>query len=226
MAVADVLGQAELFSALPPDERAQLAACLRPRQYPKGAVIFLQGDASTSLYLIERGWVKLVLTSSEGKEFVLDVLGPGASFGELPLLDGQPRSADAIAQDDCRLLLLRRADFDGFLDTHAGAARTLLTVLSGRLRRDAQLLHEAVFLDVPARLARALLQLVGTQRPDRQASQGVELRATQEELAGMLGASRESVNKWLGYFERRGVLRRHRGGMTLLRPEALQGRSE
>jgi CRP-like cAMP-binding protein len=208
----------ELLSGLGPDDRSRLAAALRGRSYDRGALIFMRGDPGAGLYVVERGWVKLVLTSAEGKEFVLDVLGPGACFGELALLDGEPRSTDAVAQEDCRLLLLRRADFMALLDERPDVARTLLGVLSRRLRRDADLLAEAVFLDVPARLARALLQLAETRQ-----SSGSELvlRVTQEELGGMLGTSRESVNKWLGYLERRGVLRRQRGGITLIRPDVL-----
>lgn len=193
---------------------------LHSRRVPRGELIYLKGDVGASLYLIDRGWVRLVLPSTNGKEFVLDVLGPGEWFGEMAMLEGQPRSADAFAQEDCRLLLLGRADFDAFLNNHPHAARTMLTVLSGRLRRDALLLYEAVFLDIPDRLARALLQLVETQHAPEAPGERV-VRTTQEELAGMLGVTRECVNKWLGYFERQGVLRRQRGGLTLLRPDLL-----
>jgi len=218
VSAADTLEQVDLFAALAPDERARLAPSLRRRRFARGAVIFLQGDDSANLYLVESGWVKIVLTSPEGKDLVLDLMGPGECFGELGVLDGEPRSADAIAHEDCHVLLLSRADFERFLDAHPRAARTLLEVLARRLRRDAALLAEAVFADLPSRLARALLQLSATQTT----SAGMHVRTTQEELAGMLGASREGVNKWLGYFERRGLLRRQRGDILLLQPEALR----
>lgn len=140
----------ELLGGLAPAERSRHAR----RRYAKGEPIFLRGDPGGGFYVVERGWVRLVLSSQEGKEFGLDLLGLGACFGELALLDGEPRSADAVAQEDCALLLLRRAEFDAVLAARPEAARALLAVLARRLRRDAELLAEAVFLDVPARLAR------------------------------------------------------------------------
>jgi CRP-like cAMP-binding protein len=219
---AEILSRVDLFAALTPQQLAQLATALRRRRYRKDAVLFLRGDPGASLYVVEEGAVKLVLASDAGKEFTLDLLGPGDCFGELALLDGEPRSADAIAQDDCSVLLLPRADFDRFLDAHPRAARALLAVLSRRLRRDAVLLHEAVFDGVADRVARALLRIAEQQADPAGNGPSRALRVTQEELAGALGVTRESVNKWLGYFERRGVLRRQRGQITLLQPEALR----
>lgn len=222
MPSAELLSRVDLFAALTPPELAQVAALLRRRRYHKDAVLFLKGDPGASLYVVEEGWVKLVLASEEGKEFTLDLLGPGDCFGELALLDGEPRSADAIAQEECAVLLLPRTDFDRFLTAQPRAARALLAVLSRRLRRDAALLHEAVFAGIADRLAHALLRLAEQQADPAGTGPGRALRVTQEELAGALGVTRESVNKWLGYFERRGVIRRQRGQITLLRPEALR----
>ena len=154
-----VLRQVPLFAELSPQELGGLAAALRRRRYPRGAVIFLAGDPNAQLYLVEAGRVRIGLTSPEGKEVVLTVLGPGDFFGDLSLLDGEPTSADAVAQEDCRLLLLPRAAFLNFVEGQPRAATALLAVLSRRLRRNARLIQDAAFLDVPARLASALLQL-------------------------------------------------------------------
>ena len=216
-----VLGQIPLFAGLSVDELEGLGTGLRRRPYRKGEVIFLQGDPGTSLYLIETGRVKIVLTSPEGKEFVLTRLGPPEFFGDLALLDGEPRSADAVAEAPSQLLLLRREDFLGYVEARPRVATKLLAVLSRRLRRNAQLLQDAAFLDIPGRLARVILELAEVEGQPGGAGL-VAPRLTQAELAGMIGATRESVNKWLRSYERRGLIRCERGLITVLSPAGLR----
>jgi CRP-like cAMP-binding protein len=211
-----VLARVPLFAELAVEELAALGAALRRKQCGRGEVLFLAGDPGDSLYVIDAGRVKIVLTSAQGKEVVLTMLGPADFFGDLALLDGEARSADAVAVEPCRLLLLRRADFLHFIETRPGVAAKLLAVLSRRLRRNAQQLQDAAFLDVPARLARLLAQLAESEgRPD---GDGLALgtRLTQTDLAGMIGATRESVNKWLRSFEHQGLIRSERGRITVL----------
>jgi CRP-like cAMP-binding protein len=215
MAQAAVLANVPLFTELSLDERESLGGHLRPTAYRRGQTIFLTGDPGDGLYVVERGRVKIALTTEQGKEIVLAMVGPSEFFGDLALLDGEPRSADAIAAEPCRLWLLRRANFLRFLDDHPGAARTLLAVLSRRLRRNAQLIQDAAFLAVPGRLARLLVELAerdGSSVPD-----GVHIgvRLTQSELAGLVGATRESVNKWLRAFERQDLLHYRRGQLIV-----------
>ena len=221
-----VVQRVGLFATLPAEELTELARLLRRRHYPRNAVIFLAGDPASQLYLIEAGRVKIGLTSSEGQEVVLTILGPGDFFGDLALLDGEPRSADATALEDCQLLLLGRDEFMHFLEARPRVTIALLAVLSRRLRRNARQVQDAAFLDVPARLASALLQL--TQGPDepRDGGEPPTARITQTELAGRISATRESVNKWLGSFEREGLIRRQRGAITVLHPEALRRQIE
>jgi CRP/FNR family transcriptional regulator, cyclic AMP receptor protein len=223
MAGPAVLARIPLLAELTAEELEELGACLRRRPYRKGEVIFVRGDPGTSLYLIETGRVKIVLTSPEGKEVVLARLGPADFFGDLALLDGDPRSADAVAQEGGQLLLLRREDFLRFVEARPAVAARLLAVLSRRLRRNAQLLQDAAFLDIPGRLARVILELAEAEgRPDG-AGLVISSRLTQAELAGMVGATRESVNKWLRSYERRGLIRRQRGLISVLSPEGLRG---
>ncbi|HEU4758574.1 MAG TPA: Crp/Fnr family transcriptional regulator [Dehalococcoidia bacterium] len=219
-----VLAQVPLFTGLSSEELDALAALSRRRRYGKGEVVFRQGDPGSVLYIIESGQVKLTLTSTDGKEVILALLGPGGFFGELSLLDGEPRSADAVARLDSLLWALQRQHFLEFLDGRPRAARGLLAALSRRLRRTTELVQDAGFLDVPGRLARALLQMseaAGQAGPDGVV---VSPRLTQAELAEMVGATRESVNKWLGVYERQGLLRRQRGLITVLRPDELRNR--
>jgi CRP/FNR family cyclic AMP-dependent transcriptional regulator len=209
------LRSVSLFVDVPEAELALLAGRLRRRRYARGQIIFTQGDPGTNLCLVEEGRVRISVASDDGKELVLRMLGPGDFFGELALLDGEPRSADAIAHEPCVLLLLPREEFLAFLDERPGVAALLLAALSRKLRVTTQQAQEVAFLDVPSRLARALLGVAGPGDPP-------VCRLTQSELAGLVGTTRESVNKWLGQFERRGLVSRRRGAITLLDRAGLQ----
>jgi CRP-like cAMP-binding protein len=212
-----------------PDELERLAAGARRRPYPKGAVLFVEGDPGTSLYVVEAGRVRIVLTTPQGKELLFAVRGPGEFFGDMALLDGAPRSADAIAAEDCRLLFLSREDFVRFIEAQPGAALRLLAVLSRRLRRGMRQQQDATLLDVAARVSSALLQLADEEGQPAPAGDGpwavvVAAPLTQAELAALVGVTRESVNKWLQYYRRRGWLRWEPGRLTLLRPDELRKR--
>ena len=216
MATLELLAQVPLFAGLTPEELRGLAALLQRRRYAAGEVIFHEGDAGTALYIIENGEVKIVLGSAEGKEVVLGLLGPGDFFGELALLDGEPRSANAVARDACSLLLIRREDFLQFLVDEPRVAVNLLAVLSGRLRRTDQLVHDAAFLDVRARLIRVFLNLAQTRGQAGPRGIVVTSRLTQADLANMVGATRESINKWVRFYEQKGLVHHSRGRLTLL----------
>jgi CRP-like cAMP-binding protein len=219
----EILKQVPLFAELTLDERRALGAHLRPVHCARGQTIFLEGDLGTGLYIVESGRVKITLISEQsGKEIVLALVGPADFFGDLALLDGEPRSASAEAAEASRLWLLRRDDFLNFIDAHSGAARTLLAVLSRRLRHNAQLLQDAAFLAIPGRLARVLVDLAS--REGKPGPAGVELpfQLTQTELAALVSATRESVNKWLRTFEKQGLLEYRRRTMTILDLEGLR----
>jgi CRP/FNR family transcriptional regulator, cyclic AMP receptor protein len=166
--------------------------------------------------------VKITLSSAEGGEIILALVGRGGFFGELALLDGEPRSANAVARTTCELLALERNHFLHFLERHPRAAASLLAALSRRLRRTTELMHETAFFDVAARLASMLLQLSEARsQPGPDGAVGSP-RLTQEELAQLIGATRVSVNKWLAVYEREGLVRRHKGFVTVLHPEGLR----
>jgi len=201
MPEVSLLARVPLFSQLPGVALDQLAAQLQPRRYARGDAIFYRGDPGTSLYIVQEGRVKLGLTSAEGREAILDLIGPGEVFGELALLDGEPRSADAITTEPSRLLLLHRDEFVRFLLERPQLAIDLLGILSRRLRRGAELLQDAAFQDVPTRLARMILRLA---KPSPEGTQAATPRLTQTDLAGLVGTTRETLNKWLGSARIRG----------------------
>jgi CRP/FNR family cyclic AMP-dependent transcriptional regulator len=216
-----MLSQVPLFAQLPPETVGQLGTRLRRRRYGKGDTVFYQGDPGMSLCIVQQGRVKLALTTPEGREIIIDLLGPGDVFGELALLDGEPRSADAVATEASELLLLERDEFIRFLLERPSVAVELLGILSRRLRRDAQLLQDAAFLDVPARLARTILRLAEAPSTGGQA---VTPRLNQTDLAGLTGTTRETLNKWLGFFQQQGMIRLDKGRISVLEPRRLRER--
>jgi CRP/FNR family transcriptional regulator, cyclic AMP receptor protein len=222
----ELLAQVALFSDLTAAELVGLAAVMRPRAYAKEEVIFLKGDPGTAFYVIASGRVKITLTSSDGKELILRRLSAGESFGELALLADDPRSADAIATESSVLLVLQRDAFRHFLAEHPAVATNLLSTVSHWLRRNADQIQDATFLDVPARLARVLLELATEPGSNEEPRPGAVIpdRMKQGELAALVGATRESINKWLGSFERQGLIGYDKGHITLLRPSALKQR--
>jgi CRP-like cAMP-binding protein len=218
-----VLSRVPLFSDLPPDELEALSTRLRRLEHAKGDVIFRQGDPGSSLYIIQSGAVNITLSSRAGQQMILARLGAGEFFGEMALLDGEPRSANAVATDGSEFLLLDRDDFLTYLEARPKLAVRLLIVLARRLRNDAEIVQDAAFLDVPARLARIILQLAET--TGQPGEDGTVIGpVAQTELAAMVGARRETVNKWIRFYERHGLIRSERGRITILKPDALQKR--
>ena len=218
-----LLERVPLFAGLPAGELGELTSRLRPRRYGRGETLCLEGDPGTSLYIIDKGRVKLGLTSAEGREIILDLLGPGEVFGELALLDGEPRSANAVAVEPSEVLLLARDDFLRFVEQHPQAALVLLSTVSHWLRRLTTQMQDTAFLDVPARLARTILRLAEAEEAVH--GKAVTPRLTQTDLAGMVGTTRETLNKWLGFYEDQGLIRRDKHQIVVLRPDKLRSRT-
>lgn len=224
MATRGLLAQIPLFSGMAPGELDGLAVIIRLHRYPAGETIFHEGDAGTALYIIEKGEVKIVLGSAEGKEVVLSLLGPGDFFGELALFDGEPRSADAVAKETSQLLIIRREDFLRFLADHPQVAMSLLAILSRRLRRTDELVRDAAFCDVRTRLVKKLLELAQTRgEAGPRGAIIIASQLTQTDLADMVGATRESINKWIRYYAQKGLLRHYRGQISMIDLERLRG---
>ena len=221
----DVLRQAPLFSGLDEDSAAALETSMATSSLKRGDVLFNEGDDGSQLYVVTEGKVKLGRTSADGRENLLAILGPGQMFGELSFFDPGPRSATATAVTDVELKSLSHEALSPVLETHSDVALALLHQLAGRLRRTNEVVGELVFSDVPGRVAKALLDLAG--RFGRQADDGVHVNhdLTQEELAQLVGASRETVNKALADFASRGWMRLEPRSVVILDPERLQRRA-
>ena len=221
----DVVRKAPLFAALDDEDASALMASMTPVTLARGHTLFHEGEAGDRLYVVVSGKVKLGRTSSDGRENLVTVLGPGEMLGELSLFDPGPRSLSATAVSDSELAGLGHADLAAFLNGRPEVARQLLQALARRLRRTNDTLADMVFSDVPGRVAKALLDL--SRRFGRQTEQGVMVahELTQEELAQLVGASRETVNKALADFAGRGWLRLEARAVCLLDVERLSRRA-
>jgi CRP/FNR family cyclic AMP-dependent transcriptional regulator len=207
----ELLGGVPALAALSRDDLLDLAASARRRSYAKGQVIFHRDDPGDSLHIIVKGEVRVILLSPQGEEMILALLGPGDFFGELSLLDGIPRSATTIAAKATETLTVERDRFVQWLQSRPAAATVILAALGRRLRAADELVGEFAFLDVHCRLVRKLLDLAGPAAEEGQ----VELHLSQDELASMVGVTRESVNKHLRFFKKRGAIDVYRRRIVL-----------
>jgi CRP/FNR family transcriptional regulator/CRP/FNR family cyclic AMP-dependent transcriptional regulator len=220
-AVAAQLARSAIFEGLPEAALKQLAVTMQPKEYKRRRWIFQQGDAGTALYLIESGRVKVVLETAQGKELLLRVLGAGEVFGELALLDEQPRSASVVAREDTTAYMLERGAFLAFLRAEPEAALHCLRNLAGLVRSLTEQVEDLAVLDVPQRLQRMLLKLAKAH--GKLDSRGVEidLGLTQSELAELIGTSRVSVSQCLRPLRKRGIITVNRQRIVLHRPDEL-----
>ena len=213
---ARVLQRVHLFAQLEPQELALLARRARRRHYPRGAAILQQEEPGANAFFILSGSADVLLESEDGRQYIVARLGPGDHFGEMSLLDGEPRSATVTATTDTELLILRRDEFLQELEQHPPLMRQMLTALSRRLREaDAQMAALA-FGDTAARLARLLLQNAVP------GPEGPVVEAVQEQLAGMAGTTRQTVGRIFGEWRRAGYIRTGRNITVLLQPKALE----
>ncbi len=201
MDTADFLATVSLFQGLDREELVRFAEIARERSYPKGSVILFEDDPGDSLYIVRTGRVKVVKVGEDGREVILGWLGVGDHFGELSLIDGQPRSAHVIAVDEAQMIILRREDFRRRVEESPAVAWALLSALSRRLRRADEQIGGLVLLDVPGRVARLLLDAVGEPNGTT-----IEKRLTHQTIAQMIGASRETVSRTMRDFQERGLI--------------------
>jgi CRP/FNR family cyclic AMP-dependent transcriptional regulator len=221
----DVLRRAPLFDALDDDSAAALQTGVTIVDLARAERLFDEGASGNQLYVILDGKIKLTRAAADGRENLLSVLGPGEMFGELSLFDPRPRTASATAVTDSRLAALAHDDLRNWLTGRPDVALHLLQALAQRLRRANDVMADLVFTDVPGRVAKALLDLAerfGTAQED-----GLQVNhdLTQEELAQLVGASRETVNKALADFAARGWLQISARSVLILDSERLRRRA-
>lgn len=210
-----------LFSALTPPELQEMDRITRMQEVKKRQPIYLPGDPSTTVYLLKKGRVKIATTASSGKEITFEILEPGEIFGELEVLEDAPRETQAEALDDALICAIRREDFDHYLRRHPDLALNLTKLIGLRLRKIQSRVEDLVFRDVPARLAHLLIELSKTEGVSDVAGTRLRAKLTHQEMANLIGCSRETVSATLGHFRDQGLIRMEARTITILDPSGL-----
>jgi CRP/FNR family cyclic AMP-dependent transcriptional regulator len=206
-----------LFGQLPPAAIEHLGSYMKRRKLARGSTIFEKDDPGTGMMGILSGSVKISVPSADGRDIVLNIMHEGDVFGEIALLDGHPRTADAIAMTDCELMVIERRDFIPFLRSQPELAIEIIKMLCSRLRRTTDQVQDLSFLNLPTRLAKALLRLTEIEGSDPTR----KIAITQREVSQIIGRSRESTNKQLSAWAKRGWIGLQRGGIAVLRRDQL-----
>jgi CRP/FNR family transcriptional regulator, cyclic AMP receptor protein len=207
-----------LFRELPASAIERLGTYIKTRKVSRGSIIFAKGDPGTGLMGVLAGSVKISVPSAEGHDVVLNIIREGEIFGEIALLDGHPRTADATAMSDCDLVVIERRDFIEFLRNQPNITLKLIEILCSRLRRTSEQVQDVTFVNLPTRLAKALLRLnaeIGA------SASGRKIAITQREISQIIGRSRESTNKQLRAWTKLGWIRLERRSVTILAPDKL-----
>lgn len=205
---AVILKMNPLFADLGKDELQRISGLCHTTQLAAGEVLFQKGDSGDALFGVRRGQVRIETGASDGSRLTLNFLGPGDLFGEVAVLDGQSRTADATAAEATELFVLRRADFLSHLEREPKVAIKLLELLCQRIRWMSERMEESVLQALPVRLARRLCAL--------SSDFGSEVHISQEQLGVFVGAARESVNRQLQLWRKDGILDLQRGRILLL----------
>ena len=222
MTSANFLTTVPIFSNLRPDELDHMVSKLRRHGYQRGEVIFHQDDPADRMHIILEGTVRISISSEDGREKDLALLQAGDNFGEMALLDGSNRSATATVVEPAVTLALYRQDFMDFLKDHPEVVAKTTSLLTQRLRHANQMLGDLAFLDVPTRLAKQLLDLAEDFADDALSQEPIEVPLSQDDLARLVGASRETVSRVLTSYRRLGIVSTSHRRVTILDRSALE----
>ena len=216
-----LLRKSALFSRLPDEEIDAILAHAVIERFRAGTLIGAKGDPGSSMMAVLVGQVVISVLSVEGKQVVLNMIHEGEIVGEIALLDGKERSADMTASTNCELLVIERRSFLPLLDRPA-LTRELLRVLCEKVRRTSEQVEDVLFLDVEARIAKALLRLMQNRNATPKPGARVVLRISQRDLGNLVGVSRESVNKQLQAWRRSGIIDLENGAIVIRNAAALE----
>ncbi len=210
-----------LLKALSDDELDRMLRFSSVQSYKPGEVIFRKGDPGEGMMAVLKGQIRIGVMSAEGKELIHNIINPGQVFGEIALLDGKERSADAVAIVPTDVLVVLRRDFLPFLESDAKLCIRLMTVLCEKLRQTSELAEDFMFLELRQRLAKRLVRLAQLYGRPWRRGVIINFRLPQRELAAMMGTSRESINKQLREWVEAGWLTVDRGNIAIHDLDAL-----
>lgn len=218
-----VLRKHPIFSDLEPEALDQLCRYAKHITAKRGATIAAKGEPGNSLFAVVSGTVKISSSSPDGRNAILNIIGPGEIFGEIAVLDGAPRTADATANTNCELYIIDRRDFLPFVRSQPALAMKFIELLCARLRWTSQQVEQVILQNLPGRLASALLGLTEERKLD---SGSGTLAITQQEISEMVGMTRESINKQLRAWAARSWVRLEHGAIVVRNVEALRELSD
>jgi CRP/FNR family transcriptional regulator, cyclic AMP receptor protein len=213
---AAFLGSIPLFAELNAAELHELGTSMIRRQIVTGTVLFHQGDPGQTLFVVERGRVRLFALGEDGHERTVGLCGPRELFGELALIDDRPRSASAVALEPTIVYVLSRERFHAWVERSPQLALSFMRLLSARVRATTEQVGSMAFHSVPSRLAQALLDLAHTYGEEDALGTRLVASLTQSELASLIGSTRESINKTLRTFQRQGLILVRQGQIVIL----------
>jgi CRP-like cAMP-binding protein len=219
--VREILAEHILLRHLPDADLDRLAGFARTRACRPNEPVFVKGDPAAGMMAVVDGRVRIVTYSAEGKEIVLNVINPGEVFGEIALIDGGERTADAVAMEPTELLILERRDFLPYLERNPELCIKLLIMVCERIRATSEQIEDFSFLDLKARLAKRLVALTESHGVPADEGTRIGMRLSQRELAAMMGTSREAVNKQLRAWQGDGMIVLRRGSITVVDQERL-----
>ena len=225
MAIDDIvslLQRVPVFEAMSPEDLRRVAEVAVPRRLPAGQVIFREGDASDTCYIVRSGHARAVRENVDGRAIALAHFGPGDIFGELAMFDAEKRSATLEALDDLDAIAIAGSDMRRLMRQHAEMSAKLAIALARRLREANERLSRQSFQTVQSRVAGVLTTLVEQARSEGAGARDVELKVTQAKIADLAGSSRESASRFLAVLERAGIITQGRGRITVHDPEALE----
>jgi CRP-like cAMP-binding protein len=203
----ELLRSVPLFSELSDVDVASLARLAARRSYPKDTVVFFENEEGDFFFTIVGGRIKVTILGDDGREIILSMLGPGDFFGEMALLDNEPRSATAIAVEESELLSLHRTDFQSVIGDNPAISNALIKVLTARLRRANHQISTLALLDVYGRVARVILDMAREEGRRLKDGRIAFRRATHQEIANRIGTTRETVTRMLKDLERQGLVK-------------------
>ena len=209
-----VLKSVPLFASFPDEQLRVLASVVTRRSVPRGSVVMAAGDQLDSLYIVISGRLKVMMGDADGKEVILSLIGPGEFFGEMGLIDESPRSASVVSTEPCELIGLAKRDFRRCLAENFEMAMTVMKGLVRRLREADRKIGSLALLDVYGRVARALLEFAQT---DREGLMTIRERISRQDIAKMVGASREMVSRVMKDLEDRGFIETREDGSMLVK---------
>jgi len=219
----EALLSSAFFRSMRPQEIDEILGFAVERRFTRGTTLFSKGDPGTSMMAVLTGRLRAVNVSAEGKEVILNVIGPGEIVGEIALLDGKPRSSDVVVVEDTTAMVVERRDFMPFLLRHESLVERLLVVLCDRLRRTSGALEEIALFDLPARLARLLVKLAADYgKPHEGGGIRIGMKLSQRDLSSLVASTRESINKQLRIWRQAGTIDLVDNHIVLLQPQNLR----